>query len=196
MTFLDFGLVKYYTPEEVELFEELIRSMVLEHDIAQFRATLEAHGVLRADAPFPDDDVREYFGHFYEFVMDDEVVTLSSEYAAESVRRVFDLSGPYAHVAKASNVPPAFVITQRINLGLHAVLGRLRATRQLPQDRRRAVADRRRTGLDPDGRARSRVAVAPSPRAERRLTAGTSARVAVRGSSDPRAGCRHRSSPV
>ncbi len=59
--------------------------------------------------------------------MDDEVVTLSSEYAAESVRRVFDLSGPYAHVAKASNVPPAFVITQRINLGLHAVLGRLRA---------------------------------------------------------------------
>ena len=34
---------------------------------------------------------------------------------------------PYAHVAKLSNVPPAFVVTQRINLGLHALLGRLRA---------------------------------------------------------------------
>ena len=72
--------------------------------------------------------MREYFGHFYEFVMEDQVLTLSPEYAAESVRRIFDLSGPYAHVAKASNVPPAFVISQRINLGLHAVLGRLRAT--------------------------------------------------------------------
>jgi hypothetical protein len=55
-------------------------------------------------------------------------VTFDPEYASETVRRFFDTSGPYAHVAKASNVPPAFVITQRINLGLHAVLGRLRAT--------------------------------------------------------------------
>ena len=128
VTFLDFGLVKRYAPEEVGLFEELIRTMVLEHDIAQFRAMLEAHAILRKDAPFPDDDVREYFGHFYEFVMNDEVVTFNPEYSSETVRRFFDLSGPYAHVAKASNVPPAFVITQRINLGLHAVLGRLRAT--------------------------------------------------------------------
>jgi predicted unusual protein kinase regulating ubiquinone biosynthesis (AarF/ABC1/UbiB family) len=128
VTFLDFGLVKRYTPEEVELFEGLIRTMVLEHDIAAFRAALETHGILRPDAPFGDDDVRAYFGHFYEFVMEDEVLTLSPEYAAESVRRIFDLSGPYAHVAKASNVPPAFVISQRINLGLHAVLARLGAT--------------------------------------------------------------------
>jgi hypothetical protein len=40
----------------------------------------------------------------------------------------FDANGPYAHVARAANIPPAFVITQRINLGLTAVLGRLRAT--------------------------------------------------------------------
>ena len=128
VTFLDFGLVKRYDPAEVALFEELIRSMVLEHDIADFRATLEAHSILRKDAPFGDDDVREYFGHFYEFVMDDEVVTMNPEYASETVRRFFDLSSPHAHVAKAANVPPAFVITQRINLGLHAVLGRLHAT--------------------------------------------------------------------
>jgi predicted unusual protein kinase regulating ubiquinone biosynthesis (AarF/ABC1/UbiB family) len=128
VTFLDFGLVKRYEPEEVALFEELIRTMVLEHDIAEFRAALEAHGILRRNAPFGDDDVRAYFGHFYEFVMEDQVLTLSPEYAAESVRRIFDLSGPYAHVAKASNVPPSFVISQRINLGLHAVLARLRAT--------------------------------------------------------------------
>jgi len=128
VTFLDFGLVKRYAPADVALFEELIRTMVLEHDIAQFRRTLEEHDVFRQDPTISDDDVREYFGHFYEFVMEDKTITMSPEYAAETVRRFFDLSGPYAHVAKASNVPPAFVITQRINLGLHAVLGRLHAT--------------------------------------------------------------------
>jgi ABC1 atypical kinase-like domain len=128
VTFLDFGLVKRYAAGEVSFFQELIRTMVLQHDIEQFRATLEAYNVLRADAPFGNDDVSEYFGHFYEFVRDDRVVTMTPEYASESVRRFFDVSGPYAHVAKAANVPPALVITQRINLGLHAVLGRLHAT--------------------------------------------------------------------
>jgi len=128
VTFLDFGLVKRYRPDEVQLFEELIRHMVLEHDIGRFRKALEAHGILRSDPSITDDDVRGYFGHFYEFVMEDRVVSFGPEYASETVRRFFDVNGPYAHVAKASNVPPAFVVTQRINLGLHAVLGRLRAT--------------------------------------------------------------------
>ena len=44
VTFLDFGLVKRFDPDEVATFEEMIRAMVLEHDIAAFRATLEAHG--------------------------------------------------------------------------------------------------------------------------------------------------------
>jgi len=128
VTFLDFGLVKRYTPDEVGLFEQLIQAMVLDHDIAAFRRVLEANDILRRGAAVPDDDVRAYFGHFYEFVLEDREVTFSPEYASESVRRVFDPTGPYAHVARAANVPPALVVSQRINLGLHAVLGRLRAT--------------------------------------------------------------------
>ena len=85
VTFLDFGLVKRYEPDEVALFEELIRTMVLEHDIARVpRRCSKTHGILRPDAPFGDDDVLEYFGHFYEFVMEDEVVTLSPEYSSET----------------------------------------------------------------------------------------------------------------
>jgi len=126
VTFLDFGLVKRYAPEEVQLFQQLIEAMVIHHDIAEFRRVLETHHVLRP-SEISDADVREYFGHFYEFVLEDRELAFTPEYASESVRRMFDVSSPYAHVAKASNVPPAFVITQRINLGLHAVLGRLRA---------------------------------------------------------------------
>jgi predicted unusual protein kinase regulating ubiquinone biosynthesis (AarF/ABC1/UbiB family) len=127
VTFLDFGLVKHYSANDVALFESLITAMVLRHDIAKFRSILEVHGVLRRDPTITDDDVREYFGHFYEMVMEDRAVTLTPEYASETVRRMFDLSSPWARVAKAANLPPVFVITQRINLGLTAILGQLRA---------------------------------------------------------------------
>jgi hypothetical protein len=89
---------------------------------------LEDHDVLRREPEISDDDVAGYFGHFYELVMNDRVFTIEPEYSSETVRMYFDPNGRYAHVARAANVPPAFVITQRINLGLTAVLGRLRAT--------------------------------------------------------------------
>jgi predicted unusual protein kinase regulating ubiquinone biosynthesis (AarF/ABC1/UbiB family) len=129
VSFLDFGLVKRYTPEEVRLFQDLIVAMVLERDIPEFRRVLEANNVLTRGANVSDDDVREYFGHFYEFVLEDRELAFTPDYSSATVKQMFDATGPYAHVARASNVPPAFVITQRINLGLHAVLGRLHAKR-------------------------------------------------------------------
>jgi predicted unusual protein kinase regulating ubiquinone biosynthesis (AarF/ABC1/UbiB family) len=128
VTFLDFGLVKRYTPVEVKLFEDLIVTMCFEHDAAAFRRLIEAAGVLVPGAPVSDAQVRDYFGHFYEFVLEDRAVTFDAEYASGTVRQMFDLSGPQAAVAKVANVPSAFVVTQRINLGLHAVLAQLHAT--------------------------------------------------------------------
>jgi predicted unusual protein kinase regulating ubiquinone biosynthesis (AarF/ABC1/UbiB family) len=128
VTFLDFGLVKRYTADDVALFEQLIRTMLVEHDVAAFRRLMEEHHVLRPDPSVSDDDVAAYFGHFYELVLHDRVFTVEPEYSSETVRMYFDPTSPYAHVARAANVPPAFVITQRINLGLTAVLGRLHAT--------------------------------------------------------------------
>jgi predicted unusual protein kinase regulating ubiquinone biosynthesis (AarF/ABC1/UbiB family) len=127
VTFLDFGLVKRYRPEDVSLFESLLRTFVVEGDVPGFRKLMEDNNVLRRDADLTDADVAGYFGHFYELVMRDEEFTVDTEYSSETVRMYFDANGPFAHVARASNIPPAFVITQRINLGLTAVLGRLHA---------------------------------------------------------------------
>ena len=128
VTFLDFGLVKRYQPEDVSLFESLIRTFVVEQNTASFRKLMEDNNVLRRDPDLTDADVAGYFGHFYELVLRDEQFTVDTAYSSETVGMYFDTNGPYAHVARASNVPPAFVITQRINLGLTAVLGRLHAT--------------------------------------------------------------------
>jgi len=127
ITFLDFGLCKRFTPDEVDVFERMIRAMVMDGDIAEFRRIVEQIGILSPDLVVDDADLREYFGHFYEFVMTDEVREITPEYSSASVRRFFDLSGPHADIMKAANLPPSMVIIQRINLGLFALFGDLRA---------------------------------------------------------------------
>jgi predicted unusual protein kinase regulating ubiquinone biosynthesis (AarF/ABC1/UbiB family) len=128
VTFLDFGLVKYFTDEETDLFASMIRAIVLQRDPAMFRVAVERAGLLPSGLPFSDADVAEYFSAFYELVRSPEVKRVDGAYASELVRRTFDASGPYGPIMKTANVPPAFVIIQRINLGLVAVLAQLGAT--------------------------------------------------------------------
>ncbi len=129
VVFLDFGLVKRFTQDEVETFSSMLRSFVFDQDVASFRKTLDEIGLLPADAPFDDQAVVDYFGHFYEWVLADEEKTMTPEYGSESVRRFFDASGPHGDIMKTANVPPSFVIVQRINLGLYALMGDMHATR-------------------------------------------------------------------
>jgi predicted unusual protein kinase regulating ubiquinone biosynthesis (AarF/ABC1/UbiB family) len=128
VTFLDFGLVKHFTAEEVDVFAQMIRAMVIERDHHRFRQIVEDIGLIAPDKGFTDDEVADYLRHFYDLLMDDEVVTITPEYASETVRRFFDTSGPYAELQKSANLPPFMVVVQRINLGLYALFGDLRAT--------------------------------------------------------------------
>ena len=128
VSFLDFGLVKHFTPEEVAVFERLALTMAWQHDPKAFRAAIEDAGFLPRDAPFSDDLIVDYFGHFYEQVLTPGVKTYTGEYASETVRRLFDVTGPYGELMKVANVPSAYVLIQRINLGLFAILGHLHAT--------------------------------------------------------------------
>jgi len=53
------------------------------------------------------------------------VMTWTPEYSSSIVRHTFDRGSP---ISQYSTVPKAFVFIQRINLGLYAILGELRAT--------------------------------------------------------------------
>ena len=128
VTFLDFGLVKHFTEPEIGVFGDMIQAMVIEGDTARYRRIIEQIGLLKPGAPVSDQQVHEYFSHFYEFVMHDEVVTITPQWSTDAVSRYFDPSGPYGPVIKAANLPASFVIIQRINLGLMAILGDLHAT--------------------------------------------------------------------
>ncbi len=127
ITFLDYGLCKTFTPEEVTVFEEMIRAIVLDRDIAAFRSIVERIGILDPGLDVDEEELADYFTHFYEFVMEDRVQQITPEYSSESVRRFFDLSGPHSDIMKAANLPASMVIIQRINLGLFALFGDLGA---------------------------------------------------------------------
>ncbi len=125
VTFLDFGLVKHFSDDEMATFIAMVKAAAHDSDMATFRQIVEGAGMLRPGCPSPDDEVGEYFSQFYESVRDDRVVTWSPEYASRIVRHTFDRSSP---IAQYATVPKAFVFIQRINLGLYALLGELKAT--------------------------------------------------------------------
>jgi len=125
VTFLDFGLTKRFTDEDLAPLIDGVRFMVIEHDGEGFRAAMERAGFLRAGAPLPTQAVIDRFGHFYGTVTRDAPMTITPAYASAIVRRFFDARSP---LAPYSDVPRAYAILQRINLGLYAVLGSLNAT--------------------------------------------------------------------
>ena len=125
IAFLDYGLVKYFSQSDNDEFERLIRSM-LAGDAREFRATLEEGKLLRTGAPFSDEELYEWFSHYYEIVLHEGPFSITAEYASSMVRYNFDARTN--KILKYANIPPTYALTQRINLGLYAILARLRAT--------------------------------------------------------------------
>jgi predicted unusual protein kinase regulating ubiquinone biosynthesis (AarF/ABC1/UbiB family) len=57
ITFLDFGLVKHFTDDEMATFIAMVKSAAYESDVPAFRGVLENSGMLKPDAPVSTDDV-------------------------------------------------------------------------------------------------------------------------------------------
>ncbi|QIS09811.1 ABC1 kinase family protein [Nocardia arthritidis] len=127
VTFLDFGLTKIFTAAEVDRFAEMVDAMAVKKDLPRYRRAIEEAGMLRPNMPFSNEQIWRYFGHFYEFIADDKTVTITPEWSTRTVKQFFSPAGDLAEIANVSNLPPAFVIIQRINLGLMSILGALNA---------------------------------------------------------------------
>ena len=125
VTFLDFGLIKHFTQDEMDMFQNMIDAAVLHPDPQRYREIVENAGMLQKDAPVETKDAGEYFGHFYDAVRESRETTWTTEYATSIVRHTFDRTSP---IAQYATVPRSFVFIQRINLGLYAILGQLGAT--------------------------------------------------------------------
>jgi predicted unusual protein kinase regulating ubiquinone biosynthesis (AarF/ABC1/UbiB family) len=125
ITFLDFGMVKHFTDTDLLPLMQMARNLCVEHDPARFRASLEEAGFLVPDAPLSDDQIADHLAVFYQLIRESKTVTVTGEYASAVVRRFFDVRSP---VAQNARIPRSYVVLQRINLGLFALLGEMKST--------------------------------------------------------------------
>jgi predicted unusual protein kinase regulating ubiquinone biosynthesis (AarF/ABC1/UbiB family) len=125
VTFLDFGLVKYFTDDELRPLVEMVKHLCVDDDPEAFRRAMEDAGFLIPDAPLPTEEIVEHMALFYDTVRERGPRTMTSAYATAVTRRFFDFRSPLAAYVE---IPRSYVILQRINLGLFALLGELSAT--------------------------------------------------------------------
>jgi len=126
VTFLDFGLVKRYTEEDLTQLLGLARAVAAD-DRAAHRVACEAAGYYPVGAPVSDDEIWDYSSGFWEMLLIDDTFRFTPEYASDVVRRFFLGRATHGDVVKWANMPARWVVLQRINVGLIAILGRLRA---------------------------------------------------------------------
>jgi len=125
VTFLDFGLVKHFTDEEMRPLAAMAKNLCVDKDPEAFRRAMEQAGFLVPAAPVSTPEVVEHMAVFYDTVREPGPRTMTGEYASAVTRRFFDFRSPLAAYAR---IPRSYVILQRINLGLFALLGEMSAT--------------------------------------------------------------------
>ena len=125
VTFLDFGLVKHFTAAELRPLMDMARDLCVENDPEAFRRSLEEAGFVQPGAPVSTDVIVEHLAVFYDTIRKPGELTITGDYSSAVVRRFFDVRSPIAPYAQ---VPRSYVILQRINLGVFALLGELTAT--------------------------------------------------------------------
>ena len=69
--------------------------------------------------------------------------TFTREWMRDTIGTIFDVQGPHAQVIEQLNMPPSFVILDRVVWGVSAILGKLEATRPVAVDAARVHRRRR-----------------------------------------------------
>ncbi|MEY2445502.1 MAG: hypothetical protein QOE00_2082 [Ilumatobacteraceae bacterium] len=127
VTFLDFGLVKRWTPGEWEQLAPSLEAIVVHRDPQRLVAVMEDIGFLRAGHGLAPQQVYDYVSTPYLPYLTDSF-TFTREFVRDAMSTIVDVKGPHAAVIAKLNMPPSFVILDRVVWGISAILGRLEVT--------------------------------------------------------------------
>jgi predicted unusual protein kinase regulating ubiquinone biosynthesis (AarF/ABC1/UbiB family) len=127
VTFLDFGLVKRWTPGEWEQLAPSIDAIIVHRDPDRVVAVMEEIGFLRPGHGLSPQQVYEYVSTPYLPYLTDEF-TFTRTFVRDAMSKIIDVKGPYADVIEKLNMPPSFVILDRVVWGISAILGKLEVT--------------------------------------------------------------------
>jgi predicted unusual protein kinase regulating ubiquinone biosynthesis (AarF/ABC1/UbiB family) len=127
VTFLDFGLVKRWTPGEWQQLAPSLDAIVVHRDPELLVRVMEEIGFLRVGHGLPAQQVYDYVSTPYTPYLTDSF-TFTRAFVRDAMATVIDVKGPHAAVIEKLNMPPSFVILDRVVWGVSAILGKLEVT--------------------------------------------------------------------
>ena len=123
--FVDYGCVAEFSDDAVAAFERILRA-IMSRNIEEWRAAVEAAGILRPNAPFTTEELWDHMHWYWAPILEDDV-TFTPELAAEMVRRNTQTTGIGGRINQHCNVPEGMIFLTRINFGLSGLLANIRA---------------------------------------------------------------------
>jgi predicted unusual protein kinase regulating ubiquinone biosynthesis (AarF/ABC1/UbiB family) len=128
VAFLDFGMTKHLDEDQIEL-EIAALEAIFDDDPEELRVALHDLGFLRdpkkVDAELLMDHVLAVGGWY----MEDREVTIDSQRVMQAIAAVSDPRSDFYRLMRRENVPANELMGRRMESGVLAVLGQLRATR-------------------------------------------------------------------
>ena len=127
VTFLDFGLVKRWQPGEWEQLGPTLDAVIVQRDPEALMAAMQEVGFLTANHGLDAQAIFDYVSCPYVPYLTD-TFTFTRDFMRDTLTTMLDLKGPHAPVIAQLNIPPSFVILDRVVWGVSAILGKLNVT--------------------------------------------------------------------
>jgi predicted unusual protein kinase regulating ubiquinone biosynthesis (AarF/ABC1/UbiB family) len=128
VAFLDFGMTKQLDSEQIELEIAAITAAV-DRDPERLRVALGELGFLRRPKRIDAERLMEHVKEVGGWYMEDRETTVDSEMVMRAIAAVSDPRSGFYDLMRRENVPANELMGRRMESGVLAVLGQLRATR-------------------------------------------------------------------
>ncbi len=127
VTFLDFGCVKHFEPEQVSWMQHVVQA-TLDGDADGLLQHYTSGAFIDPEDPPVATDLLAWSRESLAPLLSPQPFRYTREYAASIVDLEFSPLGPHAAAVKKLALPPEYLTISRIDLGMTAVLGALDAT--------------------------------------------------------------------
>ena len=128
VAFLDFGMTKRLDPEQIRLEEEVVKAR-LDRDPERLREKLHDLGFLRNPKRIDAEQLMAHVDAVGGWYFTDEELEITPEYVMSVISAVSDPRSDFYALMRRENVPANELMGRRMEIGVLAVLGQLRARR-------------------------------------------------------------------
>jgi predicted unusual protein kinase regulating ubiquinone biosynthesis (AarF/ABC1/UbiB family) len=128
VAFLDFGMTKRLDPEQIRLEEEVVKAR-LDHDPERLREKLHELGFLRNPKRIDAEQLMAHVDAVGGWYFRDEELEITPEYVMSVISAISDPRSDFYALMRRENVPANELMGRRMEVGVLAVLGQLRAKR-------------------------------------------------------------------